>query len=310
MLEALESKAGRALNEVFDVIAGTSVGGLIAAGLALQIPAGEIRGAIESHGPTIFDQRLGVGNFRLEVTNPLKSLYKAKYPQQPLKAAVEAIFGVAADESLARINTPLLLVTVNAGTGLPLILKSRGLAGDTACGMALKDALLATTAAPTFFPPHFAKGETFVDGGLIANAPDLVAVTETSRNFGCEARDLRVLSVGTASTPHEVTSIDRAPGLLSWLFARGLVQLTLTAQEELAVDQCSVLLRDRYLRLDHKPVVSDRRKIGLDNAGPQASDALRRAAAATVETFKSEHRAAIRRFLSHESLGPRRAPIS
>ena len=310
VLEELEAKAKRPLHSVFDVISGTSVGGLIAAGLAMKIPAREIRAGIEKHGESIFDRRIGFGSFRIGVTNPLKSLYRAKYPQGPLGRAIDAIFEKTATSALDSIETPLLLVAVNTRTGAPLLIRSNGLAGGGASGLTLRDSLLATAAAPTFFPPHRVGGDTYVDGGLIANAPDLVAVTETIKNLGCDARNLRVLSVGTASTPHEIPSMGHAPGLLSWLIARGLVQLTLSAQEELAVDQCRVLLGDRYLRLDSNPPAADQSKIGLDKADAAATKLLSDAAEASIETFKGEHRAAIRRFLSHQSQGPRRAPIS
>ena len=310
VLEELEAKAKRPLQNVFDVISGTSVGGLIAAGLAMKIPAREIRAGIEKYGESIFDRRIGFGGVRIGVTNPLKSLYRAKYPQRPLRRAIDAIFEQTATNALDSIETPLLLVAVNTRTGAPLLIRSNGLAGGSASRLTLRDSLLATAAAPTFFPPHRAGGDTYVDGGLIANAPDLVAVTETIKNLGCDAQDLRVLSVGTASTPHEISSMGHAPGLLSWLIARGLVQLTLSAQEELAVDQCKVLLGDRYLRLDTNPPAADQTKIGLDKADTAATKVLMEAAKLTVETFRGEHRAAIRRFLSHQAQGPRRAPIS
>ena len=73
------------------------------------------------------------------------------------------------------------------------------------------------------------------------------------RWLGCEVGDLRVLSIGTAGAAPTSGWSSRAPGLVEWLVRRGLVQLTLSAQEQLAVDQCGVLLGERYLRLDHAP---------------------------------------------------------
>lgn len=303
VLEALEDKAGCAASDMFDVLSGTSVGGLVAAALAVDVPASNIRSAMAAHGRFIFDQRIGVGRWRLPITNPLKALYRAKYRQAPLVDAIDDLLGERASATLDTIDKPLLLVSVDVHTGGPFIMRSKGLVGRDASTVSLKDALLATAAAPTYFPPHALNQHTLIDGGLIANAPDLVAVTDTVKNLGVSLGDVRVLSVGTAGVPHQINSVGRSPGVLSWLVARGLFQLTLSAQETLAVEQCSVLLGDRYLRLDDVPPEADQRRIGLDRAGPDATAALERAAARTVDQLAGDYQGPIRRFLSHRVSG-------
>ena len=303
ILEALEAKADCPASDMFDVLSGTSVGGLVAAALAVDVPAQDIRNAMAAHGRFIFDQRIGVGRWRLPLTNPLKPLYRAKYRQAPLIAAIDDLLAEHASATLDTIDKPLLLVSVDVHTGAPFVMRSRGLAGHDASTISLKDALLATAAAPTYFPPHALDQRTLIDGGLIANAPDLVAVTETIKNLGTQLADVRVLSVGTAGAPHQINSVGRSPGLLPWLVARGLFQLTLSAQETLAVDQCSVLLGERYLRLDDVPPAADQRRIGLDRAGPSATAALERAASRTIERLANDYQGPIRRFISHRVSG-------
>jgi predicted acylesterase/phospholipase RssA len=244
---------------------------------------------------------------RLPIANPARFLYRARYARHPLAAAFDNILAERASIRLNDISTPLLIAAVNTDTGKPSIFMSRGLDGN-AQDVIVKDALLATSAAPTYFPPHATVRGTFVDGGLIANAPDLVAVTETVRKLGCDLDRTRVLSVGTAGSPHVVTGAGREPGVISWLLARGLVQLTLSAQEQLAIDQCGVLLGNRFLRLDEQPS-SNESPTGLDKADPNTTEKLRCAAEATIGSMATKHRAAIRRFLSHRSQGPRRPPL-
>ena len=309
VLEALEQRAKGALADSFDVIAGTSIGAWAASALALQIPAANIRAAIEDHGPRIFDRRLSVGRFRLPIRNRIRHLYRSRYAKGPLRSAIDAIFGTHADTRLSEISKPLVISTVDAGTGAPLTLKSSGLAGNHASDLSLRDALLATSAAPTYFPLHQTAGSALVDGGLIANAPDIVALTETIRHLGCGLNDIRVLSIGTAAAPHVVQANAKRPGLLSWLVHHGLVQLTLSAQEQLAVEQSAILLRDRYLRLDHPSAQDNQADLGLDSVSETSTDALRQAAEATIRTFSESNRAALRRFLSHRYQGPRRPPI-
>lgn len=310
VLEALEERAGRPLNDVFDAVAGTSIGGWIAAALALRIPATTIRTAIADQGPSIFDARLRVGRRRLPIRNPVRLLYRPRYAKQPLRQAIDAIFGDHGQTPLCDIATPLVLCAVDVAASTPVILLSGGMAGQHASTLPLRDALLATSAAPTYFPVHRVDGRALVDGGLIANAPDLVAVTQAIRHLGCAFDHIRVLSIGTAGSPHAAGSEPTASGLLTWLLQHGLVQLTLSAQEQLAVEQSAVLLRHRYLRLDYPHGGAEPLDLPLDAVSEASVDALKRAADATILTFSATNRAAIRRFLSHQSLGPRRPPVS
>jgi len=309
VLEALEAKAQCPLRETFDVLAGSSIGGLIAAALAMGVSASDIARAIEVHGPSIFDRRIQLGRLRIPVTNPTRFLYRPRYAQGPLVDAIQELLDDKADMPMVDVETPLLIAAVNTDTGKPSVLMSKGLAGGNASGITLKDALLATSAAPTYFPSHVTQNGTYVDGGLIANAPDLVAVTETVRKLGCDLNRTRVLSVGTTGAPHIVSRSGRTPGTISWLLARGLVQLTLSAQEELAIDQCEILLGDRFLRLDERLDPLKKRSIGLDDASDTTTKALHRAAQATIRALSTTNRAAIRRFLSHRTQGPRRPPL-
>ena len=63
--------------------------------------------------------------------------------------------------------------------------------------MAIVDAALATSAAPTFFPVHRIKGELFADGGLYANAPDQLALHEAEYFLEVGLPDIAMLSIGT-----------------------------------------------------------------------------------------------------------------
>lgn len=104
VLEALEQRAGRRLADVFDVLAGTSIGALIAAALALRLPAADIRSEIETRGPAIFDRRLRLGTVRLPLRRPFRGLLAARYSQKPLREAIDAIFGSTPINRLKRFR--------------------------------------------------------------------------------------------------------------------------------------------------------------------------------------------------------------
>lgn len=298
VLEKLEDKAGKPLEEHFDAIAGTSVGGVLAAGLALRVPASKMRTALERHGPQVFDSRLRVGRWRLPVGNRFRVAYRARYRQAPLAEVIEELL---APQKLSEVEKPLLLPAVELGANAPQLLVSGGFDRAGVSDLKLRDALLATTAAPTYFPPHRVNDRVFVDGGLVANAPDLAAVTEAVRLFGCKLDELRVLSIGTVGIANATAPrFTRAPGLIEWVVRTGLVQLTLAAQERLAVQQCEVLLgQDRYRRIDYEPESECQRHLSLDGAGRESTCILRACADAALKPLFDPIDPAIRQFLSH-----------
>ena len=310
ILEELERRAGRPLCDVFDVIAGSSIGAWIATALALRIPTSEIRTAIVDHGPSIFNPIDSSAGRMFRIRNPLRFLFRPRYNKEPVRRTINSIFGEYSETPLSELDKPLILSAVDVTNSSPAILLSRGLAGQHASALPLRDALLATAAAPTYFPTHYVAGSLYVDGGMVANAPDLVAITTTIRYLGTELQHVRVLSVGTAASLHTTNIRNQAPGLIHWLIQHGLVQLTLSAQEQLAVEQSEVLLRDRYLRLDHKFSESDQYDLPLDNTSLSSIDALERAAQVTIRTMSAHNHTAVRRILSHQPKLPRRAPLN
>ncbi len=82
--------------------------------------------------------------------------------------------------------------------------------------MAAWEVCRATSAAPTFFAPHVISGRGFVDGGLWANNPILVAVTEALSCFDITPSQLRILSIGSGSQPYEISLRNAGGGLWHW----------------------------------------------------------------------------------------------
>src|ERR1700760_1572854 len=107
----------------FDLLAGTSIGGLIGAALALDIGAESIVGKIIQHGPLIF-RRLPL------LTKTRQLWFRAPYSAETLKAAVIDTIGLEnANRSLTEVEKPLAICAVNYTHGSPKIFRSRGLAG-------------------------------------------------------------------------------------------------------------------------------------------------------------------------------------
>lgn len=273
ILENLEQRAGRPLCEVFDLIAGTSIGGILACGLAVGIEAEKMRKAFERLGPGIFESRKRVLGFDIPWLKP-KGILSARYSQAGLARAIDEVLGDYASRTLSTVSTPLLVPAVSSTDAAAVFFESGRLAGSMA-SVTLRDVALATSAAPTYFPEHSIGKSSYIDGGLIANAPDAAAIIKAMSTFGKHHSELRLLSVGTAAEAMgEVYRPGRASGILGWMVTRNLFGLTIASQQSLSVDLVRELLNSRNIRIDLAPDRYRAEATGLDKAGPDATVTL------------------------------------
>jgi len=189
----LEHPAGR----YFDLIAGTSTGGIIAIGLALGMRAGHILKFYEDKGPAIFAQtRSGMlGWLARHARFGRWLLWGAKYSAKPLREALTEAFG---DRRLGEAQTRLMIPAWHAQTPCVYIFKTAHHARLTTDYKELAvDAAMATAAAPTYFAQHLTANDVgLVDGGLWANNPTGIAVVEAIGTLGWAPHDIKVLSIG------------------------------------------------------------------------------------------------------------------
>jgi predicted acylesterase/phospholipase RssA len=272
LLESLEEKAGRPLGQVFDLIAGTSIGGILAIGLAAGVPASKLRKAFEEHGDEILRRR---------------------YSARGITRTIEAILAIGEGKArLKDLKTPLLVVGVDVITRESRLFETDR--GDQ--NIKLLDVALATSAAPGYFPEHVIGQSVLVDGGLIANAPDTAAIVRAlGQRYHIE--DLYMLSIGTVGGNE--AQVPRSPtgaGLL--LRGKDLFLLTISAQQHLAVSLAADALRGRYLRLDAAPSAAQIASIGLDRTGKEACDTLKLLAYQTVRAAEEKNAAFLRLLLN------------
>ena len=285
VLAAAEKVSRRRLASRFDMLAGTSIGGILAIGLACDVSAVDLAAMVREHGSTIFMPR------------PLSfaGLSRSHYESTGLRRAIRTVLGHRnAARPFVEIPHPLVIVTVHEGSSRPHVFRTRLAGGNPKESVSTLDVALATSAAPTFFPPHVIGGQVYVDGGLAANAPDLVLLTEAMRHFACDLSECRLLSIGTAGVPRR-GRVEGAPGKFGWVVRHALVDLMMSAQEALAVDQVRTLRPGAFMRIDATPD----HKIALDDTGDEATGLLvslaDRAVADTLEMGSAEWR----RFLAH-----------
>jgi uncharacterized protein len=195
-LAALEAHIERPIGDFFDLIAGTSTGGIIAIGLGMGMRASAILDLYTERGPTIFGQDHGrLGNWVRRKQRFARSLLRAKYDPAHLKAALTDILG---DKKLCDSKRRLLIPAWNPITRDVYIYKTphhERLRTDYK--VPAVDAALATAAAPAYFPRHFSEHDVgLLDGGVWANNPIAIAVVEALSMMNWPGDELHVLSLG------------------------------------------------------------------------------------------------------------------
>ena len=252
VLAAWAADTGLNIRDHFDLIAGTSTGGLIAIGLGLGESADTMLNFYKSHGPKIFPNEGLARKLRLSFAH----LWRPKYSQAPLRAALEKVF---AEKRFGDSSCRLLIPTYDALRGRIFLMKTahheRFKYDHDARAV---DVALTTSAAPTFFKPadfEAHEGNTYIDGGVWANCPALAAIIEAHHFLNQPLENIYVLSVGTTREPTALLNkLNRGvfgllkPGVLQW--AKQLLGLMFQAQMESSLAIASLLTPGRFFRVD------------------------------------------------------------
>lgn len=294
VLATLEEETGQTAVNHFDLITGTSTGGILALGLGLGISASEILKFYSDKGPVIFP--------KTSLVKKAKQLFCSKHSSAVLRKELTNVFGTHKfGESKCRLALP----TYDAISGRIFVMKTahherfkydiNALAVDVA---------LATSAAPTYFdaapfPVH--KDASYVDGGVWANNPVMVGVTEAVAFLGASLGNIDVLSIGTTAKPSSIAA-HTDDGVAQWNI--GLVDLMFEGQMEAAHAQAKLLLNDRLHRINVTAMAGE---FSLDDA---STDTIRKLInLGRSEAVKKEHLEIVKnRFLNY-TLAPVFTPM-
>lgn len=196
-LTALEEDLDCPLHEYFDLIAGTSTGGIIAIALAMGLQAKEILELYENRGPEIFSQtRSGVSGYAERAIRKIKwATWGPKYSADGLEAALIDVFG---DRKIGDAKTRLMIPAWHQQMGAVYIFKTPHHERlQTDYREFARDAAMATAAAPTYFQEFITSRDVgLVDGGIWANNPTGIAVAEGIGTLGWRPEEIKVLSIG------------------------------------------------------------------------------------------------------------------
>ena len=277
---------GNPIAGYFDMIAGTSTGGIIALALGIGMTAAEIRDVYVERGGLIFPR----GTWLTRPLRSIRRLVRYGYDAEVLEAELARIFQARVlGESASRLCIP----SFEGRHGEPWIYKTPhhpDYKNDQHEKMVRVG--LATAAAPTFFRALKNDGYLMVDGGLWANNPVMNAIVDALTCFDIERRQVQVLSLGCGETQFQVTHRRAGGGLFQW---RDIIRAAMRAQSLNALGQAYLLLgKDNVMRLDAPEAINS---IALDDHR-RAKDELPNMARSLVEGAGREIE---RVFLSRDS---------
>lgn len=221
----------------FDLIVGTSTGGIIALGLGLGLKASEILEFYKKYGPEIFK-----GN---RFVLSLKQALWRKYSHAYLRRALEETFG---EKLIGHAQTRLVIPSMNIDTGeVHLFKTAHHEKFERDYKVPAVEAALATSSAMTYFP-LFRNSLDFplVDGGVWANNPVGLAVVEAIGVLNWPKDRLKVLSIGCTDSPFDVGLLRKWDIGWRWLFK---------AVDAFMKGQCSGSLGTAYTLVGHENVM-------------------------------------------------------
>ncbi|HDR7987066.1 TPA: patatin-like phospholipase family protein [Bacillus cereus] len=242
-LSDIEEQVGKPIHQYFDLIAGTSTGGIIALGLANDISAKDILELYLKRGKDIFGNRRTILPYSKD----------SHYGNDGLIQVLQETFG---DKLLKEVNTMVCIPSIEHQKASPKVYKTPHHPHFIKDGnIEIWKIALATSAAPTYLPAAVIDdNECKIDGGLWANNPVLVAIAEAVK-LGYSLEQIKVLSIGTGTSLYEVDNKHAIRGgILSW--GANLVDFTMQAQSKGAFYTACYLIGNRLSRIDFETGVN------------------------------------------------------
>lgn len=252
VLAEIERRTGKKSADLFDVVAGTSIGSVLAVGVTVPGDDGRPRWSAEE-GVDIFKERLpkvfdrsgwhsmaGVGG-----------LFQERYDQGPVEAMLDHYFGDhMLSEALADVVVPAYDLVGND----VLLFDSVAAKSDPDQDLLMRVVIRGSTAAPTYFepepvgPPLTKQEYLLVDGGLFANNPGVCAFMEVQRRH--LGSDVVMISLGTGASERPLTRPEvKSWGLAHW--ARPIFNLVMDSASQATHHHLRSLLGgQRYFRFN------------------------------------------------------------
>ncbi len=262
ILQELERRMkGKRIQDMFDLFAGTSTGGLISSALAVGdgnnkpvYNLEQILTIYTERGKEIFPKKGWIGNFFNSVSSLKNPTFKADGLDKVLRDMVD-------HKRIMNCTKPIFITAYDVFNNEAVFFKSRQAAMAPECNIELYEVCRATSAGPTYLPAYdgnyWGKKRTYIDGGVFMNNPSVGAIVEVSRFHtdpiynrpDLHFEDICVLSLGTGHYAADMTrKKPESWGALDWVkpisdvMMQGVNQATSYEADEL-------LENGQYLRM-------------------------------------------------------------
>jgi uncharacterized protein len=279
VLIELERLSGRPIAGLFDVIAGTSTGGLIALGLTKpgsdgkpDLTAQEVLDTYIKYGKSIFP-RVQFRPLRWEQLRTSRPIIaqrfgafasptrygNARYSREGLRALVNEMFGAT---RLSQAMADVIVPSYDWKAGRPFVFRSRGARNGDLINPTMVQVALATTAAPTYFPAFRLRAPerelVLIDGGVVANNPASIAYYESLYHSYVGGRgepNFLAVSLGTGQPPEPIPTYQELWSR-SWLrLGMGMLGVVFDGSSEIIDELLTEVVRfkhpgSRYWRLN------------------------------------------------------------
>lgn len=272
ILKEIENQTGKKIHELFDLITGTSTGGIIACGLTCTkdgvSPAINIDKLIELYttkGEVIFPWKK---NIFQRIGRSVNSLFNPKFSADGLDGLLTEYFG---ELKLSDTLRPIIVTSYDIKNNDVTMFKSR-LSKEIGYNAKLKDVCRATSAAPTFLPSYqlsfSGKQRVLIDGGVYINNPAMAAIADALKSVkGLKLSDIEVLSLGTGTHPADL-GMKNTPswGVVNW--AQPITNIMMQATSNSTVYECSQLIK-KHLRIQIE--IEDPKKSDMSDSRPETT---------------------------------------
>lgn len=303
ILKHIEERFGK-ITDHFDMICGTSTGGIIALGLASGNSADTIVDFYEKKGPLIFPHFSKFARFKAFIR---QLICKGKYDNHELKKHLEDLLG---DRTLGESQNCLVIPSVRLTGGMTRTFKYPHKEGNFYKDKNIKmvDAALATSAAPTYFPVVEISDDLHTDGGLWANNPSLCGMVEAIDYFvgeGKEYDSFGILSISSVATP-KMWNVSTKKRKSFWDWKTKLLPAIMDSQSyytDFVMKRLAPKLNGKYFRIPNPEISAEQEScIELDLANETAIKTLRMLGNNTGAdyTTKQEYREIIEEFFKEK----------
>ena len=290
ILQEIETRTGKHIHELFDLIIGNSTGGILALGLAMpdavrqgkaKYTAQEFVKFYQEKSATIFPQNIF---YQLLVG---WGLWGPKYSRGPLDKLLKAYMG---DAMLGETLVPVAVTSYSLDHAAPHLWTTRRASAGPENDYFIRDVAGATSAAPIYFAPKIIQryDGTLIreaDGGIWANNPEIIAITELQamQNAPIEPKDVFLVSIAShieKAPYHRLPDLQRS-GLIGWVLSADLISLMIDADVAWAETAISTI----YPNSNRIKIVVPAAFSGLDDSSARSINALMKA----TEDYIAQH---------------------